>query len=225
MQKIFNIVNSTLVEYWKSKNLTEKDFFCRDCGRLIIDLNEASNIKYNKKSKRASFKFLNINNKNNFKYYVESEYSRWCIKGRDLSGKTFFRHLCWDCFFRHLPEIEDIPRRARKSKWYKAILDGHPKIPVSSTSPSAYFKLLFDITDEELQKERSKFDTASIESFIRRYGKDYGRIKYEEYCKRQAYTCSKEYMMNEKGFTEDDWKKYNKLRSSTKENFIIRYGK
>lgn len=85
------------------------------------------------------------------------------LKAEIYLVKHFFDIYVGIVFFRHLPEIEDIPR--------------------------------------------------------------YGRIKYEEYCKRQAYTCSKEYMMNEKGFTEDDWKKYNKLRSSTKENFIIRYGK
>ena len=52
----------------------------------------------------------------------------------------------------------------------------------------------------------------------------YGGEKYEEYRKRQAYTCSKEYMMAEKGLSEDEWKSYNKMRASTLPNFISRYG-
>lgn len=81
------------------------------------------------------------------------------------------------------------------------------------------------MTDDELQIERSKFDTASLESFIRRHGEEQGRLKYEEYRARQAYTCSKEYMLNEKGMSEDDWKSYNMSRASTRKNFIKRYGK
>lgn len=76
--------------------------------------------------------------------------------------------------------------------------------------------MLFDITDEELEKERKKFDTASLESFIRRHGETEGPKKYEEYKKRQAYTCSKEYMMNEKGMTEKEWNDFNASRACTR---------
>ncbi len=156
--------------------------------------------------------------------YVESDKNRWCIRGRTLSGKTYFRHLCWDCFFKHLKEIEDIPRRARKSSWYKDVNNGILRPPATCSSPSKYFKLLFDITDEELEIEHKKFDTASLESFIRRHGEVNGRMKYEEYRKRQAYTCSKDYMIKERGRTEAEWEKYNASRACTKENFISRYG-
>ena len=219
---IFDIVDKSLIEYWKSQNLSESDFYCRECGNILIDLNEAKNIRYKPGFAERRNRFVYIDSK---KRYVESAFSRWSILGRDLSGKIFFRHLCWDCFFKHLPEIEDIPRRARKGKWYAAVLNGEKPIPKAWTSPSEYFKLLFDITDNELQVERSKFDTASLESFIRRHGEEQGKLKYEEYRQRQAYTCSKEYMINEKGMTEDDWKNYNLSRACTKENFIKRYGK
>ena len=222
MEKIFDIANPNLVEYWKQNGLTEKDFYCRECGKLLIDMDELPLLKFSLKPKFLRDRFIDVRTGQRF---TESANSRWCLKGREMSGKVFFRHLCWDCFFKHLPEVEDIPRRARKGKWYAAVLRGEHPVPKSWTSPSAYFKLLFDITDEELNAERSKFDTASEESFIRRHGEEEGRRLYEEYRKRQAYTCSKDYMISERGMTEGEWNAYNKSRASTKKNFISRYGK
>ena len=157
--------------------------------------------------------------------FSENEHNRWLVKGRTLSGKTFFRHLCWDCFFKELRNTVDINRKARKGKWYAKLVNDNNVIPCASMSPSKeVFSLLFDITDEELEKERLKFATGTLESKIMRYGIEEGTRRWNEYRKRQAYTCSKEYMMNEKGMTKDEWKAYNANRASTKENFIKRYG-
>jgi hypothetical protein len=215
--------NKEIIEYWKHFGLTEKDFHCRECGKLMLDFSTINNLQFKPKNGE-------ITSKSVVKYkttqpYVESEHNRWLVTGRTLSGKTFFRHLCWECFFKHLSEIEDIPKRARKSSWYKDILAGNFRPPAKCASPSKYFKLIFDIADEELEKEHKKFDTASLDSFIRRHGEIEGPKKYEEYKKRQAYTCSKEYMMNEKGMTEQQWNEFNANRACTKKNFIKRYGK
>lgn len=216
--------NKEIIEYWKHFGLTEKDFHCRECGKLMLDFSTINNLQF-----KPNLNNGEITSKSVVKYkttypYVESEHNRWLVTGRTLSGKTFFRHLCWECFFKHLSEIEDIPKRARKSSWYKDILAGNFRPPAKCASPSKYFKLIFDITDEELEKEHKKFDTASLDSFIRRHGEIEGPKKYEEYKKRQAYTCSKEYMMNEKGMTEQQWNEFNAKRACTKENFIERYG-
>lgn len=215
-------IDKSLIEYWKSFNLSENDFHCRECGKLMIDFRDLLNVGYNK---NMVGKQLILYKRIKTKQYVESEQNRWLIRGRTLSGKTYFRHLCWDCFFKHLGEIEDIPKRARKSSWYKDINNGIFRPPATWSSPSKYFKLLFDISDEELENEHKKFDTASLESFIRRHGEKEGKIKYEIYKQRQAYTCSKEYMMNEKGMTEKEWNEFNSNRACTKKNFIKRYGK
>ena len=107
--QVFTVVDESLVEFWKSQNLVESDFYCRDCGSLLIDIEEAKNIQYKPKLAERRNRFVCMDSG---KRYVESPFSRWSIVGRTLSGKTFFRHLCWDCFFRRLPEVEDIPRRA-----------------------------------------------------------------------------------------------------------------
>ena len=116
----FRQFDKGLVDYWKSNNLTEKDFFCRNCGKVLIDTQVVSDVRYNRKRKdfNGRFSIMSVSRKK----YIESPFSRWAVKGRILSGKIFFRHLCWDCFFKKLPDIEDIPRRARKGKWYKSVL-------------------------------------------------------------------------------------------------------
>lgn len=219
---MFSNVHESVLKFWNDNNLTEKDFYCRDCGKLLIDLPTVENIEY-VNSKKPFFKIRGKSSR--YDKFVEPAEQRWCISGRNLSGKIFFRKICWDCFFTKLKQTEDIAKKARKSTWYKKILNGADEPPPSWTSPSAYFKLLFDITDDELNAERTKFDTASKESWIRRHGEVEGLKKYEEYCARQRYTCSKEYMITKKGLSEDEWNQYNASRASTKENFIKRYGK
>ena len=221
IDELFNS-NNSILEYWNLFNLTKSNFYCRECGKMMLDINDIINVEYSSKRKDLC-KLHYIKHAN--KQYVESECNRWLVRGRTLSNKTYFRKICWDCFFKHLSEIEDIPRRARKSSWYRDINNGILRPPATCTSPSKYFKLLFDINDFDLEKEREKFDTASLNSFVRRYGKSDGPVMYKNYIERQAYTCSKDYMINEKGFTEKEWNEYNANRACTKENFINRYGK
>ena len=116
-------------------------------------------------------------------------------------------------------------KQIKRGRWYGKVAGKNRIVPAASTSPSFYFKWLFDITDEELAVETKKFDTASLESFIRRFGEEEGKKKFDAYSKRQAYTCSKEYMKETRGWTDEQWKEFNQSRASTKENFIKRYGK
>jgi hypothetical protein len=222
-KEIEKINGWTLVDYWKDNGLKINDFYCRECGKFMVDVNDIVDVRYKPDATRSILKLVVVKN-GVYRQYVENEHNRWLVRGRELSGKTFFRKVCWDCFFKHLPEIENISKRALKSSWYKDVKSGIFRPPAAWTSPSKYFKLLFDITDEELEVEHRKFDTASLESFIKRHGEVEGRKKYEEYTKRQAYTCSKEYMMGEKGMTEEEWNKFNQSRAVTKENLILRHG-
>lgn len=97
------------------------------------------------------------------------------MKGKNLFGKTFFRHLCWDCFFKELRNTVDIDRKARKGKWYAKFAVGHNAIPAVSMAPSkCVFSLLFDISDEELDNERLKYATATLKSKIMKYDVEEG---------------------------------------------------
>lgn len=203
------------------RDRTVSEFFCRDCRKPLLDFDNLKNVVVSV-SKNGNYNIKYTNKKHT--YYIETEHDRWCFHGKTMSGKVFYRHICWDCFFKKLRATTDIARKARKGKWYKKIVDGQDVVPARCTSPSPYFKLLFDITDEELDKERLKFATASYESFVMRFGEEEGKKKYDAYRARQAYTCSKEYMKETRGWTEEQWNEFNARRASTEENFIKRYG-
>ena len=224
---VFNILDESLVRHFLKHNMTANDLFCRECKRLLFDIEFAKSIvcKFEKTVKGQSVplkqEIFCVNGKITA---VEPEEMRWILIGKNIFGKQYFRHLCWDCFYKHLGEVIDIPHAARKSKWYFRILNGEKPIPPREVNSSDYFKLIFDIDDDILQRQKEKVAVSSLKHFIDKYGKNEGQIKYYEYRKRQAYTCSKEYMMNEKGMTEEEWIKFNHDRSSTLENFIKRYG-
>lgn len=224
-EKIFDELDKSFVDFWKLHNLSEKDFYCRTCGKLMLDLNQIKDLKI-KKYKRGEKFLTGLFAK---KLVFPNETNRWLVLGRTLSGKTYFRHLCWNCFFDRLfKEKNDQAwwmKQIKRGRWYGKVAGKNRIVPAASTSPSFYFKWLFDITDEELAAETKKFDTASLESFIRRFGEEEGKKKFDVYSKRQAYTCSKEYMKETRGWTDEQWKEFNQSRASTKENFIRRYGK
>lgn len=189
----------------------------------MLDLDDLTPVVFVRKVNSAKHDKL-VFVKNKLKYH-ESIANRWLVIGKTMSNKTYFRRICWKCFFKRLRnsgEI-DISRLARKSRWYKSILSGEDVIPEPTVSPSAYFSWLFDISQQDLDTERKKFDTASFESFKRRYG-DEAETKFCEYRARQAYTCSYEYMTKERGMSDVEWNDFNKLRSVTKQNMILRYG-
>ena len=84
------------------------------------------------------------------------------------------------------------------------------------------------MSEEELNIERKKFDAASIDSFIRRYGEYEGKKKYDEYVKLQAKVgCSLEYFIEKYG-EEVGKLKYEEVclkKGVSKKNCIQKYGK
>lgn len=232
----FSNIDKSIIDFWSKHKITEKDLYCRKCNSLMIDFDEASNVKIISPGKHQYFCCKD----NPKKLYVESPQNRWCIKGRELSGKTYFRHLCWDCLkkemtyaIEHNDELNMISP-SRFKKWKRMLINGRiqqyfDKFPPPPwNSPIWWFKLIFDITDEELDIERRKFDTASIDSFVRRYGEDEGQRRYDDYVKLQANAgCSLEYFIEKYG-EEAGKKKYEavcKNKGVSKKNCIEKYGK
>lgn len=192
---------------------------------VIVKTNEKGYVFYDTKLKKT---------------YIESPQNRWCVKGRTLSGKTYFRHLCWNCLKKeiayaienqntlHLMSFEIFRQwdRLLRNCKLKQTLDKFP--PPSSNSPVWWFRLIFDISEEDLNNERKKFDTASLQSFVRRYGNDEGKKKFNEYVSLQAKAgCKLEYFVEKYGKKEGE-KKYNevcKSKAVSKKNCIEKYGK
>lgn len=229
---VLSQLDASMIKYFSDLGLTEKDFWCTECGKCLVDVDDLKKFRYitTHRRKNLPIKSPYLAKKDGDRIIAvlpEPEEYRWLLKGKYLTetNKLVFRHICWDCFYKLLPTVIDIKRAARKSKWYKSILEGKKPIPLTNIASSDYFKLLFNITDEEIQAEKIKLATASLEKFVRKYGYDEGKKKYDAYCARQAYTCSKDYMKKTRGWTDQQWNEFNASRASTEENFIRRYGK
>lgn len=210
-----------LLDFHRQNGVAEQDFFCKKCGKFMLALDELVDVI-------PIFKHSNVYLVHNGKMtqqYHESEGNRWLVIGKYIKelDKRFFRTICWDCFFKELRTVFDVDRKARKGKW-AAKVQKEDTIPCSWTATAPWFKLVFNMDDTEYLATKKKLATASREHFIGKYGIEEGLERFKAYSARQSYTCSKEYMMKEKGMTEEEWHDYNKSRASTKENYFRRYG-
>lgn len=64
----------------------------------------------------------------------------------------------------------------------------------------------------------------TLHKFQLGYGEVTGRQKWDAYCSVQALTNTKDYKMSVHNMTSDEVDSYNKLRATTLDNFIKRYG-
>lgn len=77
-----------------------------------------------------------------------------------------------------------------------------------------------ELVDEDLKKR-----TAVTErNLISKYGRKEGRARWKEYKEKQAYSNSFEYKKKKHGWTESQFRDYNKSRAVTLENLIARHG-
>jgi hypothetical protein len=88
----------------------------------------------------------------------------------------------------------------------------------------AEYKKMFG-NDSILSEGNRKNLARTIESMIKKYGEIEGRVRWEEYRRKQAETNSFEYKKKKYGWTKEKFDEYNKSRATTKKNMISRYGK
>lgn len=84
-------------------------------------------------------------------------------------------------------------------------------------------KFAFDIPDDVYLSARRRY-ALSEDTFVSKYGEQDGKKLYKKYCERQAETNTFEYKKKKYGWTEEDFKKYNKSRAVTLNNMISKYG-
>ena len=80
------------------------------------------------------------------------------------------------------------------------------------------------LTEDELKSLSSRFDAASKESFIQRYGEEEGNRRYEEYVKFHSEKNKFEYKRDKLGWTKEEFDDYNKQRAITLENMVEHHG-
>lgn len=218
-------IDKGILDYWFKLGITEKDFYCKDCGKPLFDFSILEKIELTRWKDKTKLPYTRY--KETKDIYRESEQERWAVIGRFLSGKHYQRKICWDCFFKKLPDLILEKRDEIKNKWMQKLRRNElKKIPVAWQSPAFYFKLIFDISDEDLQKEMDKFVTASPAFFRRKYG-DRWKEEFEKYRKVQAKAgCTLEYFVEKYG-NEEGQRKYEEVcvnKGVTLKNCIRKYG-
>ena len=86
-----------------------------------------------------------------------------------------------------------------------------------------YVAYAFEIPKSEID-DKNKASVPTLENCIRKHGAEKGRLVFEEYKRKQAYTNSFEYKRDKKGWTKEQFDEYNKSRAVTLSNLIKRHG-
>jgi hypothetical protein len=76
------------------------------------------------------------------------------------------------------------------------------------------------LVDTELRKKTA----VTLDNLKIKYGETEGKVKWDMYRSKQSFSNSFEYKKEKLGWTEEEFKNYNKSRSITLENMIKKYG-
>lgn len=128
------------------------------------------------------------------------------VKYRVIDGVKYELSCCEDCLLKH---FKDNPPKSSKYYFMKANIYGMHS---------------FGYSEDEYKKITSSTVGITLENMIRKWGPEEGRRRWDEYCAKQAKTNTFEYKQEKYGWDADEFKKYNKSRSCTLENFIKRHG-
>lgn len=148
-------------------------------------------------------------------YYYDSTIGmskgEYVLKGKScLSKKTLDKdyHLCVceNCLILKYPEYNN-KNKSRVFNQMNYITEY--AFNISHQSALDWMKDKYAITENNL---------------IKKWGDDIGREKWLSYCRRQAISNTFEYKKEKYGWTEDEFKDYNKSRSVTLSNLINRHG-
>lgn len=203
---------------------------CTCCGgNLFTDemLNKLASIRI----VPSSLNLTKVENRHVHGYHEEHEF-KWLLSGLKTSKGTFFRTICWNCFWRNLRQraIDGkhvIPCNTKKNSWWMRVIGGEDAYPDGKASAVGKYwaDLMFTtLTKDELDALSSRFDTASKESFIRRYGEAEGNKRYEEYVKFHSDKNKFEYKHKHLGWSKEQFDEFNRNRAVTLELCIKKHG-
>ena len=111
--------------------------------------------------------------------------------------------VCQDCLLEHYPDIKNL------SRIFNVMCEAT--------------KFAFEIPDDVYNAKRNNY-AMTLDKMIEKYGEETGHKKWELYCKRQSETNTFEYKQKTYGWTENQFKEYNKSRAVTLKNLIKKHG-
>lgn len=166
------------------------------------------------------------------KGYRETDEFKWLLCGMGTRLGVIYRTVCWNCFRSNLRERAHdgkhlIPSNTKKNSWWMRVIRGEDAYPGGKASAIGKYwaDLMFTtLTKDELDSLSTRFDTASKESFILRYGEEEGNRRYEEYVKFQSDKNKFEYKHEHLGWSKEQFNEFNKGRAVTLELCVKKHG-
>lgn len=138
---------------------------------------------------------------------IQIKKGRSYLSKKEICGNMYSLVVCEDCLIKRFPEWNML----NKNRVFNR--------------PSKYTEYAFNVPHDVMEKKLNELTVRNADSFIKKYGKDEGEIRWQQYRDRQAYTNTFQYKAEKYGMTKDDFDAYNKSRAVTKENLIHRWGK
>lgn len=128
-----------------------------------------------------------------------------CRTNKKIGDKIYYLQVCQRCVIEKFPEYLAMNR----SRVFNTV-----------NKISAY---AFSIPEEECKKF-TKGNGITLANLVKKYGEELGNEKWESYRRIQSVTNTFEYKKEKYGWSEDDFKKFNKSRSVTLKNMIEKHG-
>ena len=122
-----------------------------------------------------------------------------------INGKVYHLAVCERCLVEKYPEFND----KNKSKVFNTF--------------NHITKYAFNVSNEDII-EHSKTIAVTLENLCRKYGDEEGTKRFNAYREKQSYTNSLEYKKEKYGWSDEQFKEYNKSRAVTLKNMCIKYG-
>lgn len=206
------------------------DAKCTCCGnRLFTEegLNRLSSIRIEPRT-------LNLSQvvDGHVRGYKESDEFKWLLSGIRTRICVIYRTVCWNCFWSSLRNRAHdgkhlVPSNTKKNSWWMRVIRGEDAYPEGKASAVGKYwaDLMFTtLTEDELDSLSTRFDSASKESFILRYGEEQGNRRYEEYVKFHSDKNKYEYKRDKSGWSKEQFDEFNRSRAVTLELCIKKHG-
>lgn len=197
--RIYNYNNAKLIKEF-SKNKTIELY------TKILDTNSeyADRCKCKTCGKDIFYSNVQIGGIYSDKLYIKSGTSHCTTK--KINNIEYSLHVCEECMKKKFKELE-----------YKNINRIY-------NMPNIYSQYAFDIPEDAIYSKKMELCVRNEESFIKKYGEDVGKQRWNAYLEKQRETNTYLYKHEKYGMSLDEFVAYNKSRSCTYNNFIRRYG-
>lgn len=139
----------------------------------------------------------------NYNLYVDK---KSYLTSKELFGNKYYLSVCEECLTKKYPYYQEL----NKSRVFNRICE-----------ITCY---AFDIPDDISKQWKKENYSITLKTLVQKHGTERGEEIWENYCKKQSESNKFEYKKEKYGWSEEQFKNYNKSRSVTLENILKRNG-